>query len=323
MMEVYAGFLSQTDYNVGRVLDAIAQLGQLDNTLVIYIVGDNGASQEGSMQGSLNEIAGINGIEESYQQVLAHKDEIGTWKTHNHYPIGWAHAMDTPFKYAKGYASHYGGTRNGMVISWPARIKDRGGIRPQWHHAIDIVPTIYEATGVGQPSIVNGVAQKPIEGVSMSYSFDDAKVPSNRRTQYFEMFGLRAIYHDGWVACTTPPTPLGEKADPKEDVVTGYQWELYDTTQDFSEAVNLADKNPTEAGRTAAALLRGGGEVQRDAARQQSHSARGCLDPAKPHPRTQRVHLLRDDGAYPGGRGAGREEQVVPRHGRGDAAEGR
>ena len=244
MMQVYAGYLSQTDYNVGRVVDAITQLGQLDNTLVIYIVGDNGASQEGSMQGALNEMAMLNGIEESYQQVLAHKDEIGTWKTHNHYPIGWAHAMATPFKYAKAYASHYGGTANGLVISWPARIKDRGGIRPQWHHAIDIVPTIYEATGIGEPSIVNGVAQKPIEGVGMAYSFGDAKVPSTRHTQYFEMFGLRAIYHDGWVACTTPPTPLGEKADPKEDVVTGYQWELYDTTQDFSEAVNLADKNP-------------------------------------------------------------------------------
>ncbi|NJD32806.1 MAG: arylsulfatase [Gammaproteobacteria bacterium] len=244
MMQVYAGFLSQTDYNVGRLLDAIAGLGQLDNTLVIYIVGDNGASQEGSMQGALNEIAGLNGIEETYQQVLAHKDEIGTWKTHNHYPVGWAHAMDTPFKYAKGYASHYGGTANGLVISWPARIKDRGGIRPQWHHTVDIVPTIYEATGIGQPSIVNGVAQKPIEGVSMAYSFADAKAPSTRHTQYFEMFGLRAIYHDGWVACTTPPTPLGEVSDPKEDVVTGYQWELYDTTEDFSEAVNLADKYP-------------------------------------------------------------------------------
>ncbi len=244
MMQVYAGYLSQTDYNAGRLLDAIAQLGQLDNTLVIYIVGDNGASQEGTMQGTLNEIAGINGIVETYQQVLAQKAEIGTWKTHNHYPIGWAHALDTPFKYAKGYASHYGGTANGMVISWPARIKDRGGIRPQWHHTIDITPTIYEATGIGQPSIVNGVAQRPIEGVSMAYSFADAKAPSTRHTQYFEMFGMRALYHDGWIACTTPPTPLGEIADPTVDIITGYQWELYDTTTDFSEAVNLAAKYP-------------------------------------------------------------------------------
>ena len=244
MMEVYAAALSYCDTQMGRILDALEDMGELDNTLVIYIQGDNGASAEGTPQGLLNEMSIFNNIPEDFKQVAARMDELGGPNTFNHYPVGWAHAMDTPFKYAKGYASHYGGTANGLVISWPARIKDRGGIRPQWHHTIDIVPTIYEATGVGQPSIVNGVAQKPIEGVGMSYSFNDAKVPSNRRTQYFEMFGLRAIYHDGWVACTTPPTPLGEKADPKEDVVTGYQWELYNTTQDFSEAVNLADKNP-------------------------------------------------------------------------------
>ncbi len=243
MMEIYAGYLEQTDYNVGRVLDAIAQLGQLDNTLVIYIVGDNGASPEGLVNGSLNEIAVLNGIQEDYRAVLKHKDDLGTWKTHNHYPVGWAHAMDTPLQYFKQVASHYGGTRNGMVISWPARIKDQSGIRSQWHHTIDIAPTILDVTRLQQPSIVNGVAQKPIEGVSMAYSFDDAKAPSTRRTQYFEMFGQRAIYHDGWVACTTPPTAV-EPVELTGDVISDYKWELYYVAEDFSEAVNVADKYP-------------------------------------------------------------------------------
>ncbi|NLZ05965.1 MAG: arylsulfatase [Phycisphaerae bacterium] len=244
MMEVYAGYFSQTDYNIGRVLDAIEQLGQLDNTLVIYIVGDNGASVEGNIQGSLNEVASLNRIPEDFRQMLKRKDDLGTWKTINHYPVPWAHAMNTPFQYAKGYASHYGGTRNGMVISWPAGIKDRGGIRTQWHHTIDIVPTLLELCGLQQPSVVNGVAQKPIEGVSMAYTFDDPKAPSTRRTQYFEMFGMRGIYHDGWVACTTPLMPLGDAGDPTADVVTGYQWELYRVAEDFSEAANLAQENP-------------------------------------------------------------------------------
>ena len=243
MMEIYAGFLSQTDYNVGRVLRAIEQLGQLDNTLVIYIAGDNGASGEGMFQGSLNEIATINGIMEDYKDVLGHKDDLGTWKTHNHYPIGWAHAMDTPFQYLKQVASHYGGTRNGMVISWPKRIKDQGGVRSQWHHTIDIVPTILEVTGLQQPCMVNGVAQKPIEGVSMAYTFEAPNAPSARRTQYFEMFGMRGIYHDGWVACTTPLGPIGDTRDPTADVISGCQWELYHVAEDFSEAVNLATQN--------------------------------------------------------------------------------
>ena len=244
MMEIYAGYLEQTDHNVGRVLDAIARLGQLDNTLVIYIVGDNGASAEGSLQGELNEIAGVNGAAEDYREVLAHKDDLGTWKTHNHYPVGWAHAMDTPFQWAKQIASHYGGTRNGMVIAWPARIKDRGGIRSQWHHTIDIVPTILDVAGLQQPSVVNGVAQKAIEGVSMAYTFDQPNAPSARRTQYFELMGNRGIYHDGWVACTTPMRPPWQQAEFTGDVITGYAWELYHVEEDFSQAVNLAKQNP-------------------------------------------------------------------------------
>lgn len=246
MMEVYAGYLSQTDSNVGRVLEAIDQLGQLDNTLVIYICGDNGASAEGTLQGSTNEIANLNGIGEDYMEVLKRKDDIGTWKTHNHYPIGWAHAMCTPFQWTKQIASHYGGTRNGMVISWPAKIADKGGVRTQWHHVIDVVPTILEACGVAQPSSVNGVTQRPIEGVSMGYSFGEAKAPSARRTQYFEMFGNRALYHDGWLACTTPNLAPWEDSFLRTpvDVVSGYKWELYHVDGDFSEAVDLASKEP-------------------------------------------------------------------------------
>jgi len=251
MMEIYAGYLEQTDYNVGRLLYAINQLGQLDNTLVIYIVGDNGASAEGTLQGALNEIASLNSIEETFSELLARKGDLGTWKAHNHYPIGWAHAMDTPFQWAKQVASHYGGTRNGMVISWPGRIKEQGGIRSQWHHVIDIVPTILEIAGLQQPSSVNGVAQKPVEGMSMAYTFDSPQVPSTRRTQYFEMFGHRAIYHDGWIACTTPLlAPWQDRGDPNltvrvsDDVIGGYKWELYHVDDDFSEAVNVAEKYP-------------------------------------------------------------------------------
>jgi arylsulfatase len=244
MMEIYAGYLEQTDYNVGRVLDAIDKLGQLNNTLVIYIVGDNGASTEGGIGGSANELAWVNGLPENVESVLKKMDDLGTWKTYNHYPVGWAHAMDTPFQWAKQIASHFGGTRNGMVISWPARIKDQGGIRSQWHHTIDIAPTILEIAGLQQPSSVNGVAQKPIEGVSMNYTFDSPKAPSARRTQYFELGANRAIYHDGWVAATTPTAAPWVSLAGGGDVINGYKWELYDIEKDFSEAVDLAAKYP-------------------------------------------------------------------------------
>jgi arylsulfatase A-like enzyme len=247
MMEIYAGYLSQTDYNAGRVLDVIDKLGQLDNTLVIYICGDNGASGEGRIQGSYNELAMINMIPEDYKEILKQKDNLGTWKTHNHYPAAWAHAMNAPFQWVKTFASHYGGTANGMVVSWPTRIKDKGEIRSQWHHVIDIVPTLYEVTGIEQPSMVNGVAQKPIEGVSMAYSFNDPKAPSTHHTQYFEVFAHRGIYHNGWVACTTPPyggTWEDQTKFKRVDVIDSYKWELYNVDNDFSEAVNLADQYP-------------------------------------------------------------------------------
>ena len=243
MMEVYAAALSYCDNQMGRILDAIEDTGQLDNTLVIYIQGDNGASAEGGPNGLLNEMSFFNATPEDFKEVLRRMDELGGPTTFNHYPIGWAHAMDTPFQWTKQIASHFGGTRNGLVISWPRRIKDQGGIRTQFHHVIDIAPTILEAVGVQAPSMLNGVPQKPVDGVSMLYSFDAAKAPSKRRTQYFEMFANRALYNDGWIACTTPPTPpwasLGSPVG-----VDDYQWELYDVTRDFSEANNLAGKEP-------------------------------------------------------------------------------
>src|SRR5205814_7146006 len=199
LMEAFAGYTAQTDYEVGRVLDALDETGQAANTLVIWEIGDNGASIEGGLKGMFNEFVGIAGMKEDPALLLAHIDDIGGPAAYNHFPVGWAWAMNTPFQWGKQVASHFGGTRNPLVISWPARIKDKGGIRTQFHHVIDIAPTILEATGVQMPAVLNGVPQKPIEGVSMVYSFDDAKAASTHRTQYFEMFANRAIYSDGWV----------------------------------------------------------------------------------------------------------------------------
>jgi arylsulfatase A-like enzyme len=243
-MEVYAGYLEQTDHNVGRVLKSIEDMGQLDNTLVIYIAGDNGASAEGSLQGLLNEMTFFNGVKEDLKDVLERVDEIGTWKTYNHYPVGWAHAMCAPFQWTKQVASHFGGTRNGMVISWPKGIAAKGELRSQFHHVIDIAPTLLDVVGLPQPASVNGVTQKPIEGVSMKYSFANAKAPSMRTTQYFEMFANRAIYHDGWIACTTPVGAPWDPNTPTADVITGYRWELYNVEKDFSQADDLAAKMP-------------------------------------------------------------------------------
>ncbi|MBV9776119.1 MAG: arylsulfatase [Acetobacteraceae bacterium] len=245
MMEVYAGALSHADYNIGRLLDAVEQSGQMDNTLVIFIMGDNGASAEGTLQGTTNEIgvAG-NGVQESLPFLLSMIDELGGPLTHNHYPVGWAHAMDAPMQWEKQVASHFGGTRNGMVVSWPARIKDKGGVRSQFCHLIDIVPTIYEAAQITPPAVLYGAQQKPIEGVSLAYTFDDANAPTRHGTQYFEMVGNRAIYKDGWMASTTPlrlpwVTLPGNEPNPDD-----FKWELYNTNEDFSQANNLVDRYP-------------------------------------------------------------------------------
>jgi arylsulfatase len=246
MMEVYAGALSHADYQIGRVLDAVRESGQIENTLVIFVVGDNGASAEGTMQGTTNEVAtAANGVTESLPYLLSMMDQLGGPLTYNHYPVGWAHAMDSPMQWTKQIASHFGGTRNGLVISWPARIKDKGGIRSQFSHVIDIVPTMYEAAGITPPTMMDGTQQKPLEGVSLVYTFDSANAPTRHGTQYFEMLGNRAIYKDGWMANTTPLRlpwiTIGSEPSPDD-----FKWELYNVNEDFSQANNLADKNPAK-----------------------------------------------------------------------------
>jgi len=245
MMEVYAAALSHADHQMGRILDAIEEQGDLANTLVIYIQGDNGASAEGTPQGLLNEMTIANNIPEDFGEVLRRMDELGGPMTYNHFPVGWAHATNTPLQWTKQIASHFGGTRNGLVISWPARIEDRGGIRTQFHHVIDIAPTILEAAGLPAPVMLNGVPQKPIEGVSMTYTFDDAKAPTRHRTQYFEMLGNRALYHEGWMASTSPPVAPWIVGGQKPDVLD-YPWELYHVAEDFSQAGNLAAQEPAK-----------------------------------------------------------------------------
>jgi arylsulfatase len=242
MMEIFAGFGAQIDYEMGRVLDAAAALPDADNTLVIYILGDNGSSAEGGLDGSTNEIAGFNGILEDWQSNLKHIDELGGPKHYNHFPAGWAWAMDTPFQWTKQIASHFGGTRNPVVISWPAKIKEKGGVRTQFHHIMDIMPTILEAAGIQAPGTLNGIAQKPIEGISMVYTFNDAKVPDRRKSQIFELVSNRAMYQNGWMASSLAYLPWAASR-------TGYdpdksKWELYNVDKDFSQADDLAGKNP-------------------------------------------------------------------------------
>jgi arylsulfatase len=245
--EVFAAYVAYADHEIGRVIQAVEDLGELDNTLVIYIEGDNGTSAEGSALGTPVDLAAIQGINVPVAEQLKYLDVWGSDKTQPHMSVAWSWAFDTPFKWTKQVASHFGGTRQGMAMAWPNRIKDAGGIRTQFHHMIDIVPTILEAATVTAPVAVNGVAQRPIEGVSMAYSWDkaNANAPSARNTQYFEMFDNRAIYHDGWVAATTPPDApwlMGTQQMP--EVVNGYKWELYNITEDFSQANDLAAKNP-------------------------------------------------------------------------------
>jgi arylsulfatase len=246
MAEVYAGALAHADYNIGRVIDAIDELGLLDNTLIIFINGDNGCSGEGTLQGTTNEVAvNANGVTEDFEYLLAKMEDLGGPKAYNHMPAGWAWGFDSPFQWTKQVASHFGGIANGMVISWPKRIKDKGGIRTQFHHVIDIAPTIYEAIGITPPAMLDGVPQKPLEGVSMVYAFDDAKAPSMRKMQYFEMLGNRALYSDGWMASTTPKRlPWQPKAQPGSDDPMSFGWELYHVAEDFSQATDLAKQNP-------------------------------------------------------------------------------
>ena len=240
-MEVFAGFGEYADYEVGRLVHAIEDLGQLDNTLIFYIVGDNGASAEGTMNGLFNEATYFNGVPESVPEILRRIDELGSSTSYGHYAAGWAVAGDTPFTWTKQVAGSYGGTRNGMVIHWPNHIKAKGEIRSQWHHVIDVAPTILEAAGLPEPKSVNGTAQTPIEGVSMEYTFADPKAKDRHRTQYFEIFGNRGIYHDGWLAHTVHRAPW--EAVPRKPLLDD-KWELYNVAVDFSSANDLAAKNP-------------------------------------------------------------------------------
>jgi arylsulfatase A-like enzyme len=242
-MEVYAGFLEHTDHHVGRLIDALADLEVLDDTLVYYIVGDNGASAEGTPNGTFNELLSLNGAAalETPEFMAARIDQFGTPQAYNHYAVGWAHAMDAPYQWTKQVASHWGGTRNGTVVHWPAGIQAKGEVRSQFHHVIDVAATVLEVAGLPQPTMVNSVQQQPLHGTSMAYSFDDPGAAERRETQYFEMFCNRGIYHQGWTAVTRHSTPwvvTGELPAFDEDV-----WELY-APQDWTQAHDLATEQP-------------------------------------------------------------------------------
>lgn len=241
-MEVYAGFLEYTDYHVGRLLDSMKNTRVLDNTLLFYIIGDNGASAEGTINGTYNEMINFNGVStlETPEFLIKHLDDFGAQNSYNHYSVGWAHAMCTPFQWTKQVASHFGGTRNGAIVHWPNGIKSKGEIRNQFCHVIDVVPTILEATGIPHPLSVDGVQQITIEGKSMVYSFDDAAAPEEHKTQYFEMFGNRGIYHNGWTAVTRHAVPW--KMYDKLPAFDEDNWELYNTNEDWSQSNDLSKK---------------------------------------------------------------------------------
>ena len=245
--DVYGAYLAYADHEIGRVIQAVEDLGEIDNTLIIYIGGDNGASAEGMLNGTPNEFTTFNGIPVPVKDQFLWYPFWGSERTFPHFAAGWAWTMDTPFKWVKQVPSHFGGTAQGVVMSWPGHITDLGGIRRQFHHVIDIVPTILEAASISQPDTINGIKQIPIEGVSMAYTWDNANAaaPTRHTTQYFEMLGNRAIYHDGWVAATTPvtlPWELSTKTPP--DVITGYNWELYNVEEDPTQSNDLAARMP-------------------------------------------------------------------------------
>ncbi len=243
-MEVYAGFMEHTDHHVGRLLDSLASLDILDDTLVYVIIGDNGASAEGTPNGTFNELLMLNGASalETVEFLASKMDEFGGPRSYNHYAVGWAHALDTPYQWTKQVASHWGGTRNGTIVHWPKGFKAKGELRSQFHHVIDVAPTVLEAAGIPEPSFVHGMQQKPFEGVSMAYSFDEAGAAERHETQYFEMFVNRGIYHKGWTAVTRHSTPwlAAERLPAYDDDV----WELY-APADWTQAHNVAADNPT------------------------------------------------------------------------------
>jgi arylsulfatase len=242
-METYAGFAEHADVQVGRLVDALDELGVLEDTLVFYLLGDNGASGEGGPRGTFREHLVGHGLEDDTADMATRLGELGDATTYPIYPVGWALAMNTPYQWTKQVASHLGGTRDGMIVRWGDKIPDRGGIRHQWHHVIDILPTVLDAAGLPEPVRVNGVAQQPVEGVSMRYTFDDAGAPDRRTTQYFEMVGNRGVYHDGWNAATRHGTPW-EMVDASDRPFDRDRWELYDLDHDWTQAHDLADRQP-------------------------------------------------------------------------------
>ena len=247
--DVYAAYLAYTDHEIGRVIDAVEQMGKLENTLIIYISGDNGASAEGSPNGTPSEVLQFNGVELPVADQMKFYDAWGTQFAYNHFAVPWAWAFDTPYKWTKQIPSFFGGTRQGMAISWPARIKDKGGIRWQFHHVIDIVPTLLEVTGIPAPNMVDGIGQKPIEGVSMAYSFDkaNANAPSPHHIQYFEMMGVQGLYNDGWMLSGVPIRPpwqlLGKAV---QDPASAFKFELYDVRHDWTQYTDVAAQNPAK-----------------------------------------------------------------------------
>lgn len=253
LMENYAAYMAYTDYEVGRLIESLRVSGELDNTLVMYIVGDNGASAEGGLEGTFSEIASLIGVQLGLESTSKRIDEIGDASSEPHVPVGWAWAMNAPFQWTKQVASHFGGTRNPLIVHWPSGIKAKGETRNQFHHVIDVVPTILEACKIRHPKVVNGIPQKPIEGVSMVYSFDSNTAKDRRTTQYFELATNRAIYHDGWVACSAYGLPW--ETGGRGDGFLTAPWELYNIDEDFSQANNLAAKMPDKLNELKAKFL--------------------------------------------------------------------
>src|ERR1700722_10489996 len=244
-MEVYAWFMEYTDHHVGRLVDTLKNLNLLDDTLIYYIIGDNGASAEGTINGTYNEMINFNGAAalETPQFLMERLDKLGGPESYNHYAVGWAHAMDTPYQWTKQVASHWGGTRNGTIVHWPRGITEKGGSRSQFCHVIDVAPTILEAAGIPEPLSVNGVQQSPLEGTSMIYSLNDADTPERHDLQYFEMFGNRGIYYKGWSAVTKHRTPW-ELGAVKLAAFDDDIWELYDGSKDWAQADDLSAELP-------------------------------------------------------------------------------
>ena len=315
-METYAGFAEHADHHVGRLVDALEELGVLEDTLVLYLLGDNGASGEGGPEGTVREHLVGHGFADDTAAMDACRDRIGDPTTYPIYPVGWALAMNTPYQWTKQVASHYGGTRDGLVAHWPGGMRARGVVRHQWHHVIDLLPTVLDAAGLPHPELVNGVPQQPVEGTSMRYTFDDPDAPDRRTTQYFEMVGNRGIYHEGWTAVTRHGTPwlMVDAGDrPFEDDV----WELYDTTTDWTQAHDLAAEHAGAARRAAGAVRDRGEPAPGVPARRPGHRAgeprRGR--PPGPAPRAHVDHPRPPGRPADRGGGAEHEEPLAPDHG--------